>query len=73
LYIRLLQQNGLLKTAVSRPAPLDFGNYGSQEFIEKFVRMVAYGHDGNGSRVSSKGYLGGIVYAAENGAGGKRI
>jgi aldehyde:ferredoxin oxidoreductase len=66
LYIRLLQQFGLLKSAKIPDCPLDFSNYGSREFVERFVRMVAYGDDGNGKKSQfGKDISGGFVYAAE--------
>ncbi len=66
LYIRLLQQNGLLNSAKIPKCPLDFSNYGSQEFVERFVKMVAYGDDGNGKQSQfGKDVSGGFVYAAE--------
>jgi len=48
LWIQILQQSGRLKTANIPDCPLDFHKYGSQEFVEQFVRMLAYGNDGNG-------------------------
>jgi aldehyde:ferredoxin oxidoreductase len=66
LYIRILQQEGALKTARIPDCPLDFGKYGSQEFVEQFVKMVAYGDDGlgNGSEFG-RDVSGGFVRAAE--------
>ncbi|HSR35059.1 MAG TPA: aldehyde ferredoxin oxidoreductase N-terminal domain-containing protein [Anaerolineae bacterium] len=49
MYIRILQQDGQLNTAKIPDCPLDFTKYGSQEFVEQFVRMVAYGNDGKGN------------------------
>jgi aldehyde:ferredoxin oxidoreductase len=57
LYIRSLQQSGELETARIPDCPLDFGvlgsllgrGYGSEEFVEQFVKMVAYGNDGLGN------------------------
>jgi aldehyde:ferredoxin oxidoreductase len=48
MYIRILQQNGQLQTANIPDCPLDFSVYGSQAFVEQFVKMVAYGDDGLG-------------------------
>jgi len=49
VYIRILQQTGRLKSAEIPGCPLDFRKYGSKEFIEQFVKMLAYGNDGNGN------------------------
>jgi aldehyde:ferredoxin oxidoreductase len=66
LYIRLLQQNRLLGTADIPDCPLDFGEYGSQEFVEQFVKMVAYGNDGLGNESQfGQDISGGFVRAAE--------
>lgn len=66
LYIRLLQQYMLLKSANIPDCPLDFSNYGSEEFVERFVKMVAYGDDGNGKKSQfGKDISGGFVRAAE--------
>ncbi len=66
LYIRLLQQKGLLRSARIPECPLDFGSYGSKEFVERFVKMVAYGDDGNGKESRfGKDISGGFVRAAE--------
>jgi aldehyde:ferredoxin oxidoreductase len=45
-YITALQQEGLLGAGEIPPCPLDFSQYGSQAFVEQFVKMVAYGDDG---------------------------
>ncbi len=66
LYIRLLQQNGQLKTAKIPDCPLDFKQYGSKEFVEQFVKMIAYGNDGKGGESQfGKDISGGFVRAAE--------
>jgi len=66
LYIRLLQQFKLLNSANIPDCPLDFSNYGSEEFVERFVKMVAYGDDGNRKKSQfGKDISGGFVYAAE--------
>ena len=66
LYIRLLQQYGQLNSANIPACPLDWSNYGSEEFVERFVKMVAYGNDGNGKESAfGKDISGGFVYAAE--------
>jgi len=66
VYIRILQQIGQLKTAKIPECPLDFTKYGSREFVEQFVRMVAYGNDGKGNESQfGKDISGGFVRAAE--------
>jgi aldehyde:ferredoxin oxidoreductase len=66
LYIRILQQDDLLQTAQIPDCPLDFGKYGREEFVEQFVRMVAYGNDGEGSASEfGRDVSGGFVRAAE--------
>ncbi len=65
-YIFQLQQNGQLKTAKIPDCPLDFSKYGSREFVEQFVKMVAYGNDGKGNESQfGKDISGGFVRAAE--------
>ena len=66
LYIRILQQNGELKTAKIPDCPLDFSEYGSKEFVEQFVKMSAYGNDGKGNESQfGRDISGGFVRAAE--------
>ena len=66
VYIRILQQWGQLKTAKIPGCPLDFSKYGSREFVEQFVKMIAYGNDGNGNEsLFGKDLSGGFVRAAE--------
>ncbi len=66
VYIRILQQTGRLKTANIPDCPLDFSQYGSKEFVEQFVKMVAYGDDGKGHESEfGKDISGGFVRAAE--------
>jgi aldehyde:ferredoxin oxidoreductase len=65
-YIVSLQQDGQLGTAQVPACPLDFSEYGSQEFVEQFVKMVAYGNDGKGNESQfGKDISGGFVWAAE--------
>jgi aldehyde:ferredoxin oxidoreductase len=47
-YILFLQQDGQLESADIPSCPLDFRAYGSEAFVEQFVKMVAYGDDGKG-------------------------
>jgi aldehyde:ferredoxin oxidoreductase len=66
MYIRTLQQNGQLQTANIADCPLDFSVSGSQEFVEQFVKMVAYGDDGLGHENQfGRELSGGFVRAAE--------
>ncbi len=65
-YIVTLHEFGLLGTGDIPACPLDFSDYGSQEFIEQFVRMVAFGDDGNGNASAfGRDISGGFVRAAE--------
>jgi aldehyde:ferredoxin oxidoreductase len=55
-----------LKTAKIPDCPLDFSKYGSKEFVEKFVKMLAYGNDGKGNESQfGRDISGGFVRAAE--------
>jgi aldehyde:ferredoxin oxidoreductase len=66
LYIAILAQTGQLKTGKIPDCPLDFSEYGSKEFVEQFVRMVAYGNDGKGNESQfGRDISGGFVWAAE--------
>jgi aldehyde:ferredoxin oxidoreductase len=66
LYIYLLQQSGQLKTGNIPGCPLDFKKYGSREFVQQFVKMIAYGNDGKGDESQfGKDISGGFVRAAE--------
>jgi aldehyde:ferredoxin oxidoreductase len=65
-YIVSLQQDGLLGTDEIPACPLDFSAYGSEEFVEQFVNMVAYGNDGKGNASQFGADIsGGFVRAAE--------
>jgi len=65
-YIVALQQEGLLGAAGVPDCPLDFSDYGSQAFVEQFVRMVAYGDDGKGNESQfGQDISDGFVRAAE--------
>jgi aldehyde:ferredoxin oxidoreductase len=66
LYIGALAQSGQLGTGGIPECPLDFSEYGSQEFVEQLVRMVAYGDDGKGNESQfGQDISGGFVRAAE--------
>ena len=66
LYIYLLHRYRLLDSAGIPKCPLNFSRYGSEEFVEQYVRMVAFGDDGNGNPSEfGKDIAGGIVFAAE--------
>jgi aldehyde:ferredoxin oxidoreductase len=65
-YLVFLQQDDLLETGEIPACPLDFGEYGSKEFLEQFVKMVAYGDDGLGNESQfGEDISGGFVRAAE--------
>lgn len=66
MYIRLLEQGGLLQSADIPACPLDFKQYGSEKFVEQFVKMMAYGNDGSGGESAfGKDLLQGFVRAAK--------
>jgi aldehyde:ferredoxin oxidoreductase len=66
LYVGALAQAGQLGTEGVPDCPLDFSQYGSQEFVEQFVKMVAYGDDGKGNESQfGQDISGGFVRAAE--------
>ena len=50
LYLRDLHELGVLGSDKDIDCPLDFTDYGSFEFIEQFVKMVAYRNDGLGKK-----------------------
>jgi len=50
LYIKLLHQYNLLKSNQIPECPLDFKDYGSIEFVEQFIKMIAYRNDGKGNK-----------------------
>ena len=55
-----------MRTGKIPDCPLDFSEYGSQEFVEQFVKMVAYGNDGKGNESQfGRDISGGFVRAAE--------
>jgi aldehyde:ferredoxin oxidoreductase len=69
LYLRELynlQRYGKVKPAKIPHCPLDFRKWGSKEFIEQFVKMIAYGNDGAGNESQfGKDISEGFVRAAE--------
>lgn len=66
LYIWILMRSGRLKSAKIPDCPLDFSEYGTQEFVDQFVKMVAYGDDGKGGESQfGKDISDGFVRAAE--------
>ncbi|MFC1883664.1 aldehyde ferredoxin oxidoreductase N-terminal domain-containing protein [Thermodesulfobacteriota bacterium] len=66
VYIFILLRTRQLKTAKIPDCPLDFSTYGSLEFAEQFVKMIAYGHDGLGNESQfGRDLLDGFVRAAE--------
>ncbi|MFC1960947.1 aldehyde ferredoxin oxidoreductase N-terminal domain-containing protein [Chloroflexota bacterium] len=65
-YILFLEQADLLGTGGIPDCPLDFNEYGSEEFVDQFVKMVAYGDDGNGNESQfGADIANGFVRAAE--------
>jgi aldehyde:ferredoxin oxidoreductase len=65
-YIGALAYEGLLWTGDIPECPLDWEAYGSKEFVEQFVKMVAYGNDGRGNESQfGQDISGGFVRAAE--------
>jgi aldehyde:ferredoxin oxidoreductase len=65
-YIAVLARRRELWTGKIPDCPLDFEDYGSSEFIEQFVRMVAYGDDGRGNESQfGRDISAGFVRAAE--------
>jgi len=65
-YLRILQMTGRLKTEKIPACPLDFRKYGRKEFVEQFVKMLAYGNDGNGNESQfGRDLSDGFVRAAE--------
>lgn len=65
-YLSFLEHEGLLGTGGVPECPLDFDEYGSQEFVEQFVRMVAFGDDGRGGESQfGQDISAGFVRAAE--------
>jgi aldehyde:ferredoxin oxidoreductase len=66
VYIGILARTGQLDTGGIPECPLDFSKYGSQEFVEQFVRMIAFGDDGKGNESEfGKDISQGFVRAAE--------
>ncbi|UCG28077.1 MAG: hypothetical protein JSV24_01590, partial [Bacteroidales bacterium] len=66
LYLVLLNQYGILNSGNIPKCPLNFNDYGSYEFVEQFVKMVAYGNDGLGNENEfGNDISGGFVRAAE--------
>jgi aldehyde:ferredoxin oxidoreductase len=66
LYLNLLHMYGLLKGGNIPECPLDFTDYGSLDFVEQFVKMLACGNDGrNGKSRFGEDIAGGFVRAAE--------
>ena len=65
-YIGILAQTGELWAGDIPDCPLDWEQYGSQEFVEQFVKMVAYGDDGRGNASQfGQDVSNGFVRAAE--------
>lgn len=49
-YLRELHKLGVLGPGKQIDCPLDFNKYGTLEFVEQFVKMIAYRNDGSGNK-----------------------
>ena len=49
LYLSILRGSNLLTSQSIPPCPLDFSKYGSLDFVDQLVKMIAYGNDGKGN------------------------
>ena len=58
-------QFGVLGPGKEIHCPLDFGSYGSLEFVEQFVRMMAYRNDGSAISEFGDDIAEGFVRAAQ--------
>jgi aldehyde:ferredoxin oxidoreductase len=66
LYLYLLKRYNVLNSGSIPECPLDFNDYGSMDFVEQFVKMIAYRNDGRGKRSQfGDDIAGGFVRAAE--------
>jgi aldehyde:ferredoxin oxidoreductase len=66
LYLYLLNQYHVLNSGNIPDCPLDFGDYGSLDFVEQFVKMISYRNDGRGKKSQfGEDIAGGFVRAAE--------
>ncbi len=48
-YIRALLDQGIIGPGTAIDCPITFNNFGTYEFIEQFLKMLAYGDDGLGN------------------------
>ncbi len=65
-YLRGLNKAGVLGPGKNIEFPLTFKNFGSYEFVEQFIRMIAYRNDGRGHKSQAAADLGeGFVRAAK--------
>jgi len=65
LYVYLLKRYGLLNSGNIPECPIDFNDYGSVAFVERFVKMIAYRNDGRGNKSQFiEDISGGFVRAA---------
>ncbi|OGP83627.1 MAG: hypothetical protein A2Z08_10975 [Deltaproteobacteria bacterium RBG_16_54_11] len=65
-YLRVLNKEGVLGPGKKIDFPLTFKNFGSYEFVEQFVKMIAFRNDGHGHKSQTGADLGeGFVRAAE--------
>ncbi len=49
-YLQALHGLGLIGPGKKIDSPLDFNEYGSLEFVEQFVKMIAFRNDGRGNK-----------------------
>ncbi len=65
-YIEKLKNRGVLGPGKEIDCPLDFKTMGSYAFVERFLKMISYGDDGQGNASEfGKDIHNGIVRAAE--------
>jgi aldehyde:ferredoxin oxidoreductase len=66
VYLKALHDAGAFSPGTGLDCPLDFGQYGSLEFAEQFMRMIAYRNDGRGNPSQfGDDMANGIIRAAE--------
>ncbi len=65
-YLRALHKKGVLGPGRTIDFPISFEDYGSAEFLERFLKMMTYGDDGTGRpHPAGAALLNGFVRAAE--------
>jgi aldehyde:ferredoxin oxidoreductase len=48
-YLKQLFEKGLIGPGMAIDCPINFANFGTYEFVEQFLKMLAYGNDGLGN------------------------